>query len=110
MITANAAAAFTATSVMLDNEVTSQMTKYEVFSISLAAFAFAIAVLPSIMAAVSLSLAPPDKAFKHMEPSEVRAMRRYLMLGGIGFIVGMSACVGFVGGVMARNQGMLAVS
>lgn len=110
LITANAAAAFTVTSTIFDTDMTSQMTRLEGFSLSLAAFAFAMSVLPSIMAAVSLSLMPPEKAVRNMEAKEVRAMRRYLMFAGGGFIVGMASCVGFVTGALARNLGTLLVS
>lgn len=99
IMTSNAAGAITIASQLTDS---SKMTEFEPFQrigLAFALLMFALALLPSIMGAVALSMAPRHKALMDQPLSEAKKLKRNLALGGVGFILGLAFVIGAMGGM-----------
>lgn len=99
LMTGNAAGMITIVSFLADPDRLDLLQDFHRISLATATLAFGIALLPSIMGAVALGMPPTDKALKDGPRSDFKELRRNLMIGGIGFIIGLACAIGAICGL-----------
>lgn len=98
IVTGNAAGMIAVGRYLAEQVALSALEDYQRVTLAVGALAFAIALVPSIMGAVALGMAPKDRSIMEGLRSEARELSRNLMIGGIGFIIGLASIIGTIVG------------
>lgn len=96
LVSANAVAAITLANLLTDPEKQVALGPFQKAGLGFALLMFAIALLPSIMGAVALGMAPKDRAIQDQPVKDVKATQRNLYIGSIGFIIGLACVIGAI--------------